>query len=244
MKLVLLAAASLAASAQTPPTFEVATVKPSDPTAVMSIRRSGHRIVTTGTPLEFLIKWAFDLQTDRIVGRPPWLDSDRFDVVGASPLDEQDPPTKPGEPTLFQRRMQTLLADRFGLKTHRETREMAIYAVSVAKGGFKPPLAPEPDVFGQQPFQSAGLGRLVGTQVTVWMLAKVLSDPLGRTAQDQTGLRGVFDFKLDWAPDGVTDGRPSLFTALEEQLGLKLEARRGPVEVLVIDHVERAPKGN
>jgi uncharacterized protein (TIGR03435 family) len=156
MKLVLLAVASFAASAQTPPAFEVATVKPSDPAAVMSIRRSGHRIITTGTTLEFLIKWAFDLQTDRIVGRPPWLGSDRFDVVGASPMDEDEPQTRPGEPTLIQRRMQTLLADRFSLKTHRETREMAIYAVTVAKGGFKPALSPEPEVFGQQPFRSAG----------------------------------------------------------------------------------------
>lgn len=210
----------------------------------MAIRRSGHRIVATGTTLQFLIKWAFDLQSDRVLGQPPWLDSDRFDVVGAAPTDEELPGRKPGEPTIWQRRMQTLLADRFGLTTHRETREMAVYVLTPAKTGFKPALGPPPEVFGQQPFQMPGLGRLTGTQVNVEMLANVLSGQLGRTVQDKSGIREVFDFKLDWAPDGINDGRPSIYTALEEQLGLKLEARRGPVEVLVIDRIERAPSGN
>jgi uncharacterized protein (TIGR03435 family) len=84
------------------------------------------------------------------------------------------------------------------------------------------------------------------------MLAKVLCDAADRSVQDQTGLKGVFDFKLDWEPDESSAGPEgaagrtgaSLFTAIQEQLGLKLEARRGPVEVLVIDHIDRAPKEN
>jgi uncharacterized protein (TIGR03435 family) len=255
MRCVLLAVASFAASAQTPPAFEVATVKPSAPDAVMAIRRSGHRIVTNGTTLQFLITWAYDIQSDRLFAKPPWLNSDRFDVTGAAPQDEPSSAWKPGEPTIFQRRMQTLLADRFKLATHRETREMTLYTVTVAKSGFKPHVDPAPEVMGQQPFKMTGPGRLFGTQVTVEMLAKVLSDQLGRTVIDQSGLKGVFDFRLDWTPDRMpradglpappdTRSGPSLFTALEEQLGLKLETRRGPVDVVVIDHVDRSPTGN
>jgi len=109
---------------------------------------------------------------------------------------------------------------------------------------------------GQTPFSMPGQGRLIGTQVSAEMLAKVLSDQLSRSVQDQTGLKGVFDFRLEWEPDASSalpddlstpaDPRTgsSLFTAIQEQLGLKMEARKGPVEVLVIDHIERAPTEN
>ena len=109
---------------------------------------------------------------------------------------------------------------------------------------------------GQTPFSMPGRGRLTGTQVSAEMLAKVLSDQLNLSVQDQTGLKGVFDFKLEWEPDALSappDGLPapadlrtssSLFTAIQGQLGLKLEARKGLVEVLVIDRIERVPTEN
>jgi uncharacterized protein (TIGR03435 family) len=146
--------------------------------------------------------------------------------------------------------MQALLAERFKLAVHRETRELPMYALVVAKGGHKIHLVEAPAVFGQTPFSMPAPGRLVGTQVTAEMLAKVLSDQLGRSVQDSTGLRGAFDFKLEWQPDSSDpqlDTRAvsaSLFTALQEQLGLKLEARKGPVEILVIDHIENTPIEN
>ena len=131
-----------------------------------------------------------------------------------------------------------------------------MYALVVAKGGPRIRLTEAPAVMGQTPFSMPGRGRLIGTQVSVEMLAKVLSDQLGRSVQDQTGLHGVFDFKLEWEPDpsparadsvltpAELGAGSSLFTAIQEQLGLKMEARKGPVEVLVIDHIESAPTEN
>ena len=256
MKSLILLAVAAAACAQ-PPAFEVASVKPSDPAGIFAIRRSGYRIVTTNTSLLFLITWAYDVHRDRIYGKPNWLDSVRYDVIANAAQDDRPaPPQLSGQPTELQQMMQTLLADRFKLVIHRETRELPLYALVVAKGGAKIRLTEAPDVMGQTPFSVPGRGRLVGTQVSAEMLAKVLSDQLGHTVQDQRGLKGVFDFKLEWEPDALSagpDGVPvsanlrtgsSLFTAIQDQLGLKLEGRKGPVEVFVIDRIERAPTEN
>jgi uncharacterized protein (TIGR03435 family) len=152
--------------------------------------------------------------------------------------------------------MQALLADRFGLVIHRETRELPMYALVVAKGGPRIRLTETPAIFGQTPFSMPSRGHLIGTQVSAEMLAKALSNQLGRSVQDQTGLKGVFDFRLEWEPDASPahpDGMPapadpragsSLFTAIQEQLGLKLDSRKGPVGVLVIDHIENTPTKN
>jgi uncharacterized protein (TIGR03435 family) len=236
MKAMMLLAALAAAAAQTPSSFEVATVKPSEPSTPIAIRRSGHRVVTTGSSLQFLISWAYDLHSDLIYGKPGWLDSTRFDVVAAAPEDQ---------PAKLQERMQALLAERFKLAVHRETRELPLYALVAAKGGPKFSLAPAPAVFGQTPFNMPAPGQLTGTQVSAAMLCKVLSGQLNKTVQDHTGLTGAFDFKLEWQPENMpATGAPSLFTALQEQLGLRLEARKGPVEVLVIDRIENAPTAN
>jgi bla regulator protein blaR1 len=256
MKSLLLLVALGALFGQTPG-FEVASVKPSDPATAMSIRRSGYRMAFTSTSLEFLITWAYDVHTERLYGKPNWLDSVRYDVMANAPQDDKPaPPRQPGQPTELQKMMQSLLAERFKLVVHRETRELPMYALMVAKGGAKVRLTEAPAVMGQTPFSMPGRGRLIGTQVSAEMLAKVLSDQLGRSVKDQTGLQGVFDFKLDWEPDpspahmgGVPtpvelSAGSSLFTAIQEQLGLKMEARKGPVEVLVIDHIESAPTAN
>lgn len=256
MKSVFLLAALAAAYAQ-PPAFEVASIKPSDIAGTVSIRRSGYRIATTSTSLLFLITWAYDIHIDRLYSKPNWLDSVRYDVMANAPQDNRPAPRRlPGQPTELQQMMQALLADRFKLVIHRETRQLPMYALVVAKGGAKIRLTEAPAVMGQTPFSMPGRGRLMGTQVSAEMLAKVLSDQVSRSVQDQTGLKGVFDFKLEWEPDALSappDGVPapadlrtgsSLFTAIQEQLGLKLEARKGPVEVFVIDHIERAPTEN
>lgn len=256
LKALFLLMALTTARAQSP-AFEVASIKPSDPATPIAIHRSGYRIATTSTSLLFLITWAYDIHADRVYGKSSWLDSTRFDIMANAPQDNRPaPPRQPGQPTELQQMMQALLADRFGLVLHRETRELPMYALIAAKGGPRLHLSETPAVFGQTPFNMPGGGRLIGTQVSAEMLAKVLSNQLDRSVQDQTGLKGVFDFKLEWEPDPPStrpDGMPasadpragsSLFTAIQEQLGLKLDSRKGPVEVLVIDHIENTPTKN
>ena len=239
------------------PKFEVASIKPSDPGGTSGIRRSGYRIAFSNSSLLFLITWAYDIQSDRLYSQPKWLDSVRYDIVGNAPAESLNVRPRLGQIGPFQRMMQALLAERFKLAVHRENRELAMYALVVAKGGPKVRLMEPPAAIGQNPFDMPGRGQMVGTQVSADMLARVLSNQLHRSVQDYTALKGVFDFKLEWEPEAAgldedptvpgSKGRAagaSLFTAIQEQLGLKLEARKGPVEVLVIDHIERAPTEN
>jgi uncharacterized protein (TIGR03435 family) len=232
--------------------FEVASVRPSDPANPISIRRSGDRLTTTSTSLEMLITWAYDIRDDRLFGKPKWLDSVRYDVVAKAPPDDPSP-------GWLREMMQTLLAARFNLVIHREIRQLPMYAMVVGKDGAKFHLMDASNGGGQDPFSMTARGHLTGSKVSAAMLANVLSGQLGHSVQDQTGLQGVFDFTLDWEPDtdaqssGI-DGapppstdvrtRPSIFTAIQEQLGLKLEPRKGPVEVIVIDHIDRTPTEN
>ena len=234
-----LAFSALPAAGQTP-AFEVATVKPADPSRPIAIRHSGNHIATVSTSLQFLIAWAYDMHSERLYGKPRWLDTVSYDVLANAPE---------GETADLRRMMQSLLAERFKLAVHREKRELPMYELVVAKDGPKVKVAPHEGDWTQNPFQSTGLGRIVGTQVTATMVCKFLGDQLGRSVVDKTGLDGVFDFKLEWAPEGWSPNammapRPSLFTALQEQLGFRLEARKGPVEVLVIDRVESTPTEN
>jgi uncharacterized protein (TIGR03435 family) len=188
-----------------------------------------------------LILWAFDIREDRLIARSKWLDAVRYDVVVEAP-----PEPRRGE---LQWMTQSLLADRFGLVAHREQRTQSFLALVVDNSGAKlkisaPPPGPANNAFGMtQP------GHLTGTNVTAAMLANVLSNQTGRSVQDFTGLPGIFDFTLTWAPDGTSQNDsvaalPSLSTALREQLGLKLETRKGPVEVVIVDRIEKAPSPN
>jgi uncharacterized protein (TIGR03435 family) len=148
--------------------------------------------------------------------------------------------------------MRALLADRFKLAIHMETRDLTHYEMAVDKGGAKVHAEPLAGPAGQNPFSMTARGYLTGTKVSADMLAKVLTDQSGRFVEDHTGLNGVFDFTLDWTPDSDTPSdepepsrnAPSLFTAVREQLGFRLDARKGPVEVVVIDHVENTPTEN
>ncbi len=234
------------------PEFEVAAIKPGDPSATVSMNRSANRFTTSNTSLEMLVLWAYDIRGDRVFGKPNWLDSVRYDVVAKAP---EDSPVIGAIP-LMRRMMQSLLTARFKLAVHRETRELPTYVMVVGKTGPKIHLADaaETAVTPRNPFSMTMRGRLNGTQVSTAMLAKVLSDQLGNAVEDQTGLKGVFDFTLQWSPDTETQFRGteggsgqagvSIFAAIQEQLGLKLESRKGPVEVLVIDHIERTPTEN
>jgi len=237
--------------------FDAAAIKPADLTETMAFDRDGYHIRITSMSLEWLITWAYDIRTDRLDGKPAWLDSVKYDIVANAPPESLNIHRQPGEVSQFQLMMQTLLAERFHLAFHRETRNLPIYALVVAKGGLKVKLTEASGDRGLNPFSMPAGGRLAGTGVTAEMLANVLSGQIGRTVRDQTGLTGIFDFKLAWDPgmwdaaemgDDAAPPRPasaggdvSLFTALQSQLGFRLEGQKGPVEVLVIDHVERTP---
>jgi uncharacterized protein (TIGR03435 family) len=238
---------SVLALAQTAerPAFEVASMKAnhSGGTSTHS-DRDNNRLNIVNMTLKRYIGRAYSVREDQIVG-PGWLDTERFDLVAKSEF----------VPTAEQvgLMLQALLAERFKLALHRESREGHVYAMMAAKGGLKvKPVAPTGDSS-----TNSTRGTLDGKQVSMDRLAKALSQVLGLDVVDQTGVAGVFDVKLAWDPASTAlspdtpaearparDSGPSIFTALQEQLGLKLESRKMPVEILVIDHVERVPTEN
>jgi uncharacterized protein (TIGR03435 family) len=230
--------------------FELASVRAADPDHIASIIRTGNRLTFSNYSLEMLILWAYDIRSERLLGKPRGLDSVRYDIVAITP----DGPPVPGRLNLM---MRSLLADRFKLVTHTETRELHYYAMVVDKNGPKVHAEAPTGPVGQNPFGMTARGHLTGARVSTEMLAKVLTDKLGRFVEDRTGLKGVFDFTLDWADaesgfdgsDGLVSSAElrsaeSIFTAMQEQLGLRLEARKGQVSVVVIDHVEKRPSEN
>jgi bla regulator protein BlaR1 len=244
----LAAAASLVAGSllgQATPKFEVASIKPSDP-GVKGFRvqtAPGGRFMASGVTAKFLIQQAFGVREFQILGGPGWLDTAKFDVTAkAEDGTEND---RSGNSL----RMRNLLAERFQLKFSRETREMPIYHLVVAKNGSK---LKESTVGDDGRNMRMGRGKIVVQGGGMPMLAVQLSQNLERTVLDKTGLTAGYDFTLEWAPGeqplGPKDGDapasnestgPTLFTALQEQLGLKLESTKGPVEVLVIERVEK-----
>ena len=235
---------SLSAQQDRLPAFEVATVKPSGPESPpISIQRlPGGRLVTSNTPLPMLIQWAYQLDEGRLLGVPAGVNSLRFDVVAKS----VEPEPAPGQMQLM---MRALLAERFKLVVHHETRELVAYTLVTDSGGPKVRAVTRDAPAEPNPFKMSDSGSLTGTRVTADMLATVLSNQLGRPVQNMTGFTGVFDFTLRWTPDtgavpASSDDRPSLFTAIREQLGFRLVSRRTPTDVVVIDHVERTPAEN
>jgi len=239
--------------------YSVISVKPS--AAGMNQRGQAH-IGDTGVearnmPLKYFIKAAYGVQNAQIAGGPPWLDSQLFDVVAKSDqaVAAEGKDWTPAQRRSFELRgmlpLQNLLADRFGLKVHFEDRETAVYALVVAKGGPKLQAAGTiKDIYGSTSAGIRGLGpgQLAAMQSTTDQLARFLdafsSKELGRPVVDKTGLTTTYDFRLQWTPDpvGASDeagsAGASLFTALQDQLGLRLEAQKAPVRTLVIDHVQ------
>ena len=242
-------------NAQDKPEFEVATVKlsaPAQPGVPYPITLGGvnHGTVTLrNTTLSECIQYAYRIATDAQIVGPDWIKSRdiRFDIVGKAP---------PDTPQDTLRVMaQNLLADRLKLALHHEERQLPSLALVVAKNGPKlPPAKPDADVPNQLP------GRLFHPHMAMQMLATLLSRFERQTVIDMTGLSGAFSVDLQWTPDTmrsrvIQDGAapssaavdlsgPSLYTALQEQLGLRLESRKGPVDVLVVDHAEKIPLDN
>jgi uncharacterized protein (TIGR03435 family) len=237
--------------AQTPdkgPTFEVASIKPADPAAGgnMSVNMGGGgRVIMTNVTVHWLITQAWKIHDYQLTGEPHWFETEHFDI--AAKPETATPPTPEGQKTL-RRMMQNLVVDRFGLIYHRETRQLPMYALVVAKNG--PKLAPSTTATELGGW-SSGNGKLEGKAMKTAEIAEALSESAGTTVMDQTGLTGEYDYTLKWTPD-LENGTPSeaagaqgpsLFTAIQEQLGLKLESRKGPVEIIVIDKAER-PSAN
>jgi uncharacterized protein (TIGR03435 family) len=243
--LLSLSIVALAASAQTP-TFEVASIKPNRSLGGMSsIHLSKGRVSMENVSLKKVILNAYGIPDDReyTIDGPRWLTTEHFDIDAIFPGDTPLPQVR--------QMMQTLLAERFKLVLHRETRQLTMYSLVIAKDGLK--IHPEEDGQGRT---SSGPGRLEATKIPMQRLADLLAHSVGSPVIDSTGVKGVFDFTLQWSPDeapkiAAADGNaaavvagPSIFTALQEQLGLKLMSEKGPVEILVVDHIEKAPTEN
>lgn len=240
---------ALPLSAQAPE-FEVSTIKPStfmegvrlqlDPSGLFSTR---------ATSLAALITFAYDLHARQILGGPGWLDQEKYDIRAK--------PDQPGKPSLKQLKamLRELLADRFQLAFHRDIRNLSVYALAVAKSG--PKLArDDSDPNGVFSGIGIGLGRLGFTNIAMAEFASMLQGGsiMDRPVVDQTGLGSSrYDLALKWTPDAPpsqpgappdnTDTPPDLFTALQQQLGLKLESVKATVEVLIIDRAEK-PSAN
>lgn len=254
--LVLLACATIA-RAQSPDTFEVASIKLGDPLNPSTSFQfePGGGIKIEGASLKNLVLFAYDLREFQLTGANGWMNSERYTilakgVMGQGPADyrRMNDQQRKAMNALIRKRMQALLAERFHLAVHKETKELPIYALVIAKGGIRmqPNLAPD----GSPQGMSMGRAMFKGQRAAMDGLANGLSGLTGRPIHDETGLTGFYDFKMEWTPETAPpipgeeqrtadSTGPTLFTALQEQLGLKLESRKGPVEIVVIDRVER-----
>jgi uncharacterized protein (TIGR03435 family) len=236
------------------PKFDVVTIKPSDPNRPGKLFTvHGRHILTINTNMNDLVTFAYGLHPKEIVNAPDWFGTEKFDLDGVPDIE--------GQPSSQQLKelIQSALTDRFKLTFHHDQRELSVYALTVAKGGPKmtvtsaEPSAPRNFLFG-------GLGKLRVSNMTMkdfcdGMQGAVMDKPV----VDQTGLTARYDFNLNWTPDqsqfaamGVKipaanpddpNAPPSLYTAMQEQLGLKLEATKAKADVIVIDHVEK-PSAN
>jgi uncharacterized protein (TIGR03435 family) len=199
--------------------------------------------------LHLMIGTAYELPLhDQIIGLPNWADSETYDMEGKV-SGERAPAFRKLLPMQRNPMLQSVLADRFHMACHFETRTLPAYALVVAKGG--PKLTEvEPVILPGGPKDPGGVSTqrniIAATAAPISLLLTVLQQRLGRAVVDRTGLSGRYTFKLNWTPDSASapnapdpNSGPSIFTAVHEQLGLKLEGTRAPVQVLVVDHVER-----
>lgn len=233
-----LAALSLtcAASAQTPDKFEVVSIRPNlSGSSNTQIKMDGGRLVVTNGSLKTLIRNAYGLLSFQLAGGPNWLDTDMFDIAAETGQREEVSQER------FKRLLQGLLADRFHLKIHLETREEPVYGLVADKNGPKLAKATGHESSpGMNTHRESGRVIMRGTDVPISELATNLGNQLGRFVIDRTGLEGHYSFLLEFAPVQAQDSdSPSLFSAVREQLGLTLEPQKAPVEVWVIDSAEK-----
>jgi uncharacterized protein (TIGR03435 family) len=234
--------------------FEVASVKRNNSgDRRLGFNGSDGKYSATNAPLSVVIQQAYKVQPFQIIGAPAWVDSERYDIEARAEDTQRSEQIGP--------MLQSLLEERFKAAMHGETRDLPVYFLTVAKNGSKlksgPCLTKEPNtpvpssqIQSLCGFVRMGNGSIKATGLRIEYLAEYLSGILNRKVLDRTGLAGGFDIDLKWTPDVSTsfnsqepapspDG-PSIFTAIEEQLGLKLESGKAPIDVLVIDHIDHA----
>jgi uncharacterized protein (TIGR03435 family) len=227
--------------------FEVASVKEVDhPVAphAVSLIINHERLNIDAAALRQIIGLAFAIQRVRVQGGPPWIDEDLYDIVakaGSAEVTRDE----------IREMLQTVLADRFKLSVHRETKELPEYTLVPWKDGPKLKPAGDQDATGIKPDGSPNGGRRFEFRKTSFAtLVNFLANTLNSPVIDKTGVPpGLYNFTLQWTESvanqrpedaGPLDSGPSLFKALQEQLGLKLEVKKVPIEVLIIDHIEKA----
>jgi uncharacterized protein (TIGR03435 family) len=226
-----------------PQGFEVATIKAnhSGSGGSNSPRLTNGRLWAENASLKQILQVAYDLSALRIIG-PDWLDSDRYDLTGIAPHGVPDTELRP--------MLQSLLKERFQLAAHRESREMPVYDLVVAKDGLKMALF-DPGHPPVPPPRNGAASMIIGAG-TMSQLANMLTGSAGRPVLDKTGIEGRYGYALMFSPltaqavpeSGADLGPLDLFAALQQQLGLKLESKKDTVEVLVVDHAERVPSEN
>jgi len=257
-----------ASNTTTVPVYEVASIRPrkfgSGGMIIWDFRPDG--FTAKNITLQMLIRMAYGVEDYQISGAPKWLNAETYNVeakLDGTVADKLRKLTFDQRSVEQQPMLQALLVDRFQLTLHRESKELPAYVLVIAKGGPKVQEAKPGDTYpngmkdleghGHGDIMHFGRGLLTGQGVPIAFLVRMLSQQqLGRPVLDKTGLKGNYDFTLQWTPDenrtptvgqqGTDDTPPpgpSIFTAIQEQLGLRLEPQKGPVEVLVIDHVER-----
>ena len=255
-------------------TFDVASVKPNKTGGrrVSVVSEPGGRFTMTNVPAQLMLVIAYQLQPYQIVGAPSWLQSEHYDLIAKAPDGRPAASGGTAGPGPLQFMLRNMLADRFKLKVHTETREMPIYALVLSRGDGKlgPKLQPSTVECGApgsgrgaaSPSGGLSLENLPscsilataasvgGKGLPLTQLASNLSQRVGRTVVDRTGLTGRYDFLVEYTPDPPAGAappggppadpdRPSVYAALQEQLGLKLDAQRGAVDVLVVDAIQR-----
>ncbi len=235
-----------AMAADADPTFDVATIKPSRPEEQRTVQVQGNRLFTADTSLVDLMMFAYGIHSLQITGGPDWMRTEKFDLLMQ--------PNMPGRPSTVQMRsiLRKLLADRFKLAFHHAQKELPVYSIVAAKGGPKliPTTAAEINTAGIWFDERA----MTVKNATMTEFASLMQRYVGleRPVVDHTGIAGKYDFKLSWTPDpSQFDGKapwpamnddnapPSLYTAIQEQLGLKLAPIREFTDVLAIDRVEK-----
>src|SRR5262245_27113641 len=233
------AACTVAALAQNArPEFEVASVKRNNSgSRNSSIGPQGNRFVATNVTLTQLVRTAYNVQEFQISGQPGWFGVEPYDIEAKLPAD--------AKPADWPQMLQALLADRFQLALHKESRSTSVLALVVARNGHKLTPAKSPNCDPSNPKPGCGFraspSEIIGSGVSMEQLATRLSRSLGLTVVDRTGVTGAFDLEVRWTNDeatplerGATAG-PALYAAIQDQLGLRLESAKAPVEMLIID---------
>jgi bla regulator protein blaR1 len=248
---LLLALAARPQTAERKPVFEAASIKPTATTDNSSSRFNTDpgRMEAQNWTFKSYILVAYELKPYQLTGITGWMDSDRYDIsakledMGEGELPGKDDPRarKQAEDGRIRQALQVLLADRFHLRFHRDSKMMQGYAMSLAKGGFKP----SPVSGGSDPSMRYNDRHLTAKRTSMDNMASFLVNILNQPVVNRTGVEGFYDFTLDWTPDELhgrssnTSQAPSIFTALQEQLGLRLDPRKVPVEVIAVDSAER-----